>query len=150
MPDTRRRGQGKAAFTAFRLSTRVPPDQDGAPPLQDFPTMSSNSQETHATASQTVVLERGSVYESLCGRINLKPVHEARPIEAFQDNDLLSDTSADERLARAMGVFLDMVQDSSKPVDRLDKNLLDFHIGVLDRKISRQLDAVMHTRLFRR
>ena len=107
--------------------------------------MSSNSQEIQAGASQTVVLERGSVYESLCDKINLKPVHEARPIEAFQDNELLSDSSADERIARAMGVFLDMVQDASKPIDRLDKTLLDFHIGVLDRKISGQLDAVMHT-----
>jgi len=151
MPDTKRRGRRKSAFTAFRLSTRARPDEDGALPLQDFSSMSNNSQETQAGTSQTaqtVVLDvpqGGSVYESLCGRINLKPVHEARPIEAFQDNDLLSDTSADERLARAMGVFLEMVQDSSKPVERLDKNLLDFHIGVLDRKISRQLDAVMHT-----
>lgn len=110
--------------------------------------MNSNSQEIQAGASQTVVLERGSVYESLCDKINLRPVQEARPVEAFQDNELLSDSSADERIARAMGVFLDMVQDASKPIDRLDKTLLDFHIGMLDRKISGQLDAVMHTREF--
>lgn len=110
--------------------------------------MNSNSQEIQAGASQTVVLERGSVYESLCDKINLRPVQEARPVEAFQDNELLSDSSADERIARAMSVFLDMVQDASKPIDRLDKTLLDFHIGMLDRKISCQLDAVMHTREF--
>jgi len=110
--------------------------------------MTTKSPEKETAASQTVVLERTSVYESLCDKINLKPVHEARPMEAFQDNDLLSDSSADERIARAMGVFLDMIGDASKPVERLDKTLIDFHIGVLDRKISRQLDAVMHTHEF--
>ncbi|MFP3565135.1 type VI secretion system contractile sheath large subunit [Paraburkholderia sp. SIMBA_030] len=97
------------------------------------------------SATETVVLESDSVYESLCSKINLKPVNAARPIEAFQDNDLLSESSADERLARAMSVFMNLVVDASKPVDRLDKSLLDFHIGRLDEQISRQLDAVMHT-----
>ncbi|CAB3751508.1 type VI secretion system contractile sheath large subunit [Paraburkholderia solisilvae] len=96
-------------------------------------------------ATETVVLESSSVYESLCNKINLKPVSAARPLEAFQDNDLLSESSADERLARAMSVFMNLVVDASKPVDRLDKSLLDFHIGRLDEQISRQLDAVMHT-----
>jgi type VI secretion system protein ImpC len=97
------------------------------------------------SATETVVLESSSVYESLCNKINLKPVSAARPLEAFQDNDLLSESSADERLARAMSVFMNLVVDASKPVDRLDKSLLDFHIGRLDEQISRQLDAVMHT-----
>jgi type VI secretion system protein ImpC len=97
------------------------------------------------SATETVVLESGSVYESLCSKINLKPVSAARPLEAFQDNDLLSESSADERIARAMGVFMKLVGDASKPVDRLDKSLLDFHIGQIDEQISRQLDAVMHT-----
>ncbi|MFL9996520.1 type VI secretion system contractile sheath large subunit [Paraburkholderia sediminicola] len=97
------------------------------------------------SATETVVLDSGSVYESLCSKINLKPVSAARPLEAFQDNDLLSESSADERIARAMGVFMKLVGDASKPVDRLDKSLLDFHIGQIDEQISRQLDAVMHT-----
>jgi type VI secretion system protein ImpC len=100
------------------------------------------------SATETVVLDSGSVYESLCSKINLKPVSAARPLEAFQDNDLLSESSADERLARAMGVFMKLVGEASKPVDRLDKSLLDFHIGQLDEQISRQLDAVMHTPAF--
>ncbi|NYH21118.1 type VI secretion system contractile sheath large subunit [Paraburkholderia bryophila] len=101
-----------------------------------------------AGATGTTVLAYHNVYESLCSKINLRPVNEARPLEAFQDNDLLSESSADERLARAMSVFLNLVSEGSRPIDRLDKSLLDFHIGRLDRQISRQLDAVMHTREF--
>lgn len=95
-------------------------------------------------ATETVVLENDSVYATLCSKINLKPVAEARPLVAFRDGDMLSEASADERIARGMGAFLDLVAKSSHPVDRLDKSLLDFHIGQLDRQISRQLDAVMH------
>ncbi|WP_175759767.1 type VI secretion system contractile sheath domain-containing protein [Burkholderia ambifaria] len=107
----------------------------------------------HAGTSETVVLDAphgdiDSVYASLCSKINLKPVSEARPLEAFRDNDMLSEASADERIARGMGAFLELVANASQPVDRLDKSLLDFHIGQIDRQISRQLDAVMHTQEF--
>ncbi|HYS68083.1 MAG TPA: type VI secretion system contractile sheath large subunit, partial [Paraburkholderia sp.] len=114
----------------------------------------ARNEHQQAGAAQSVVLDAPqhastansySVYESLCDKINLKPVNAARPLEAFQDNDLLSESSADERLARAMSVFLNMVGEASRPVDRLDKSLLDFHIGRLDKQISCQLDAVMHT-----
>ncbi len=103
-----------------------------------------------SAAGETVVLDApqesygDSVYASLCNKINLSPVAQARPLEAFRDNDMLSEASADERLARGMGAFLDLVAQTSKPVDRLDKSLLDFFIGQLDRQISRQLDSVMH------
>jgi type VI secretion system protein ImpC len=95
-----------------------------------------------------VVLEGRSVYESLCEKINLKPVTSARPLEAFQDNDLLSESPADERMARAVSVFLKMVGEASKDIDRLDKSLLDLHIGRIDAQIGAQLDAVMHSAPF--
>ena len=103
-----------------------------------------------SAAGESVVLDApqesygDSVYASLCNKINLSPVQQARPLEAFRDNDMLSEASADERLARGMGAFLDLVAQTSKPVDRLDKSLLDFFIGQLDRQISKQLDSVMH------
>ena len=59
--------------------------------------------------------------------------------------ELAQIATADERLAHGMSAFLKLVGEASKPVDRLDKSLLDFHIGQLDRQIGRQLDAVMHT-----
>jgi type VI secretion system protein ImpC len=112
--------------------------------------MSKNSSARQSAATETVVLDApqdfagDSVYASLCGKINLQTVAQARPLEAFRDSDMLSEASADERLARGMGAFLDLVAQSSKTVDRLDKSLLDFFIGQLDRQISKQLDAVMH------
>lgn len=113
--------------------------------------MSRNeTQQTVAAIPETVAQPGLSVYESLCDKINLKPVAQARALEAFQDNDVLSDTPADQRMARAVSVFLNMVADASRKIDRLDKTLLDFHIDHLDQKISRQLDAVMHAPAFQK
>jgi type VI secretion system protein ImpC len=103
---------------------------------------------TAAPITATLEHEDRSVYATLFEKINLKPVENARPLEAFQDNDALAEAPTGERLSRAVSVFLKMVGESSRPVDRLDKSLLDFHIDTLDQKISRQLDAVMHSERF--
>jgi type VI secretion system protein ImpC len=96
-------------------------------------------------ATETAALENSSVYESLCGKINLKPVSMARSLEAFRDCGVLAESSADERLALGMSAFLALVGETGKRVERFDKSALDFHIGQLDKQIGRQLDAVLHT-----
>jgi type VI secretion system protein ImpC len=91
-----------------------------------------------------------SVYESLCEKINLTPVMSARPMESFQSVDSLSESSLDERVARALQVFLKLIGESSQLVDRLDKSLIDHHMADLDRRISQQLDAILHHETFQR
>jgi type VI secretion system protein ImpC len=85
-----------------------------------------------------------SLYATLCEKINLTPVTHTRPVESFQSIDALSDASIDERVTQAVSVFLKMLQHTAAPVERLDKNLLDFHIGQLDAQISEQLDGILH------
>ena len=65
--------------------------------------------------------ERQSVYNALFNKINLSPVSALGDIEVFQSNEVLSDTSADERVTAAVSVFLDLLKASSRTVDRLDK-----------------------------
>jgi type VI secretion system protein ImpC len=139
MPERSKPPRLKMAFSAFRNQVAIQ-TQTGIPMKQE---------QTQQGTTESVVLDAPeSVYASLCSKINLKPVAEARPLESFRDNDTLSEASADERIARGMGAFLELIAKSSQPVDRLDKSLLDFHIGQLDRQISRQLDAVMHSQEF--
>ncbi|WP_277967153.1 type VI secretion system contractile sheath large subunit [Pantoea trifolii] len=102
--------------------------------------------ETHANGV-TTVLDRpaaGGVYASLFEKINLNPVSELSDLNVWQDNQAMSDATADERVTAAMQVFLTRLKISGAKVEKLDKNLLDHHIAELDRQISRQLDAVMH------
>lgn len=107
--------------------------------------MSVNTENTKE--SQTTVLEHpqgGSVYASLFEKINLTPVATLGGLDTYQDNTALSETTADERVTAAVQVFLERLKHSGQKVDRLDKTLLDHHIGELDQMISRQLDVVMH------
>lgn len=107
--------------------------------------MSVNNELT--TNTQTTVLEEipfQGVYASLFEKINLTPVTEVSDINAFQDNAVLADASADERVTVAVQVFLDRLKSSGQKVERLDRNLLDHHIAELDKQISQQLDEVMH------
>jgi type VI secretion system protein ImpC len=107
---------------------------------------SSNVQSRGAT----VLSEEKGVYAALFSRINLNPVDELGDIEAFQHAEALSEVSADERVTAAVSVFMKLLEQSSRKVERLDKVLLDEHIASLDMQISRQLDAVMHHPDFQR
>ncbi|MFZ4215218.1 type VI secretion system contractile sheath large subunit, partial [Pantoea endophytica] len=104
-------------------------------------------QKNKPSSGETAVLERpveGGVYASLFEKINLNPVSELSDLNVWQDNQAMSDATADERVTAAMQVFLTRLKISGAKVETLDKNLLDHHIAELDRQISRQLDAVMH------
>ncbi|MBW5811664.1 type VI secretion system contractile sheath large subunit [Yersinia kristensenii] len=112
-------------------------------------------QENTAQGSATTVLEKNNavaqgVYASLFEKINLSPVSSLTGLDAFQNNDAMADATTDERVTAAVSVFLDLLKQSSKKVEKLDKTLLDGHIAALDDQISRQLDAVMHHPDFQR
>lgn len=85
-----------------------------------------------------------SVYHSLFTKINLNPISQVADINKYEDNDVLSEASANERITVAVNILLSLLQSSVQKIEKLDKHLLDFHIGQLDQKLSQQLDAVMH------
>ncbi|OSI34529.1 type VI secretion system contractile sheath large subunit [Neisseria dumasiana] len=99
---------------------------------------------------KTENIQSGNIYETLCQKINLNTVDSVIDIEKFQSNEKMSESSADERIAAAVNVFLKMVQDSSQKVERLDRSLLDYHIARIDEKISRQLDEILHNEEFQK
>lgn len=77
------------------------------------------------SAAQTVTQDAGSVYQSLFNKINLNPVAAALDMDKYEDNDVLSESSTDERVTMAVNILLKMIQDSSQKVEKLDKHLLD-------------------------
>ncbi|MBB3259394.1 type VI secretion system protein ImpC [Paraburkholderia bannensis] len=109
----------------------------------------ANNDSQQAGAREIVVLDvreedGDSVYQTLCEKIDLMPARATRPLEAFQNSELLSGSSASERIACGMSALLELFSKGDKSVERLDKSLLDFHIGQLDAQIGMQLDAVIH------
>ncbi|CAN7726223.1 type VI secretion system contractile sheath large subunit [Caballeronia sp. dw_19] len=119
--------------------------------------MAKNESRIHEAAAETLVLDKPvaataiveeNVYANLFNKINLNTVASARSVGSFHNPDSLSESSADERVTQALRVFLDMIAESSQHVDRLDKSLIDHHMASIDRKISEQLDAIMHNETF--
>lgn len=65
-------------------------------------------------------------------------------IAEFRDAESLADRNANERIGAALSFFIQSLVDSSRSVDRIDKVLLDDYIAEIDRKISLQLDEILH------
>ncbi|KGT87401.1 hypothetical protein NG99_23280, partial [Erwinia typographi] len=106
-----------------------------------------------AAEGESVVLEQsgtGSVYASLFEKINLSPVSELGALDIWQDQQAMSDATADQRLTAGMQVLLECLSKAGTQVEKLDKTLIDHHIAELDYRIGRQLDAVMHHKEFQR
>lgn len=114
--------------------------------------MSVNNESQNLAGSATVekILPQGGVYASLFEKINLTPVAELGDLNGFDDNTIMAETSADERVTAAVKVFMQCLQKSGQTVEKLDKTILDHHIAELDFQIGRQLDEVMHHDDFQR
>jgi type VI secretion system protein ImpC len=65
-------------------------------------------------------------------------------ISEYKNTEVLADSNANERISAALSVFIDGVAASSQSIDRIDKAMLDHHIGEIDRKLSLQLDEILH------
>lgn len=105
-------------------------------------------QKEQNNANKVALEDNGSVYQSLFNKINLNPIEKASEIDKYEDNDVLSESSQDERVTIAVNILLKLIQNSSQKIEKLDKHLLDYHISQIDQKLSRQLDAIMHNATF--
>jgi type VI secretion system protein ImpC len=65
-------------------------------------------------------------------------------ISEYKNTEVLADSDANERISAALSVFVDSVAASSQSIDRIDKAMLDHHISEIDRKLSLQIDEIMH------
>ncbi len=112
--------------------------------------MSNETTPVTGPGAEVLPAENKSVYAELFGKINLNTISSLGALEPYQNNDLLAEVSADERVTAAVDVFMRLLERAAQKVERLDRTLLDEHIAALDEKISRQLDAVMHHPEFQR
>jgi len=76
--------------------------------------------------------------------MNLAIPTKAIDISEYKNTEVLADSNANERISAALAVFVEGVVASSQNVDKIDKAMLDHHISEIDRKLSLQLDEIMH------
>ncbi|NLW30098.1 MAG: type VI secretion system contractile sheath large subunit [Fibrobacter sp.] len=71
------------------------------------------------------------------------PDHEV-DISEFKNAEALADSRPNERIGAALAFFVQSIVDSTHSVDKIDKIVLDNQIAEIDRKISIQLDEILH------
>jgi type VI secretion system protein ImpC len=65
-------------------------------------------------------------------------------VEAFKDPAAVAQKERGAMVSAALRVFMDAVREQEAPVDQIDKYLFDRLISAVDRKISEQLDEILH------
>lgn len=82
----------------------------------------------------------GFIYEAM----NLNIPNQAVDISGYKNAEALAESKANERIGAALAFFVDSVVKSTKTIDKIDKVVLDAQIAEIDRKISLQLDEILH------
>jgi type VI secretion system protein ImpC len=86
------------------------------------------------------------IYETMSLAV---PDH-AVDISGFKNAEALAESKANERIGAALAFFVDSVLSTTKSVEKIDKVVLDNQIAEIDRKISAQLDEILHNPLFQK
>jgi len=76
--------------------------------------------------------------------MNLAVPQQAVDLAQYKNTEVLASSNASERIGAALAVFIESVASSTQSVDKIDKAMLDYHIAEIDRKLSLQLDEIMH------
>jgi type VI secretion system protein ImpC len=71
-------------------------------------------------------------------------------ISEFKSTEVLADSKPNERISAALAVFVEGVVASTQSVEKIDKAMLDHHISEIDRKLSLQLDEILHHQNFQK
>jgi type VI secretion system protein ImpC len=80
------------------------------------------------------------IYETMNLTVPDKPVD----VTGFKESEALADSNANERIGAALAFFVESVLKSGGKVDKIDKTVLDRHIAEIDKKLSAQLDEILH------
>jgi type VI secretion system protein ImpC len=82
--------------------------------------------------------------------MNIAPPENTVSISNYKDSQALAESKANERIGAALAFFVDSICESAATVDRIDKAVLDSQIAELDRRISLQLDEILHAPQFQK
>lgn len=105
--------------------------------------MAEKTQSTgSSSASEATGLEY--IYQTMNLTVPQTPVD----VMVFKDTETMAESKANERIGAALAFFVDSLVQSGTRVEKIDKVVLDHHIAEIDRKISLQLDEILHHNSF--
>ncbi|MDR3013063.1 MAG: type VI secretion system contractile sheath large subunit [Chitinispirillales bacterium] len=106
--------------------------------------------ESGETPSEDIQTSSGSGLEYVYQTMNIAPPTAAIAISKFKDPQALAESKASERIGAALALFVDSVLESESTIEKIDKAVLDTHIAALDKRISLQLDEILHAPPFQK
>jgi type VI secretion system protein ImpC len=98
--------------------------------------------------AQAAAESKESLLMSIFERVEVAVPQPGVDIQEFKDPMSIAEKPKGAMVAAALRVFVDAVAQLEKPVERIDKNLLDGMIASLDMKLSGQLDEILHNGKF--
>jgi len=100
--------------------------------------------------NQTADKEAGSGLKYIYETMNITPPETSVAISNYRNPQALAESAANERIGAALAFFVDSVIESSVTIDKIDKVVLDAQIAEIDRRISLQLDEILHAPEFQK
>lgn len=71
-------------------------------------------------------------------------------ISQYKNTEVMASSNANERISAALAVFIEGIASSTESVEKIDKAMLDHHIAEIDRKLSLQIDEILHNSSFQK
>jgi hypothetical protein len=113
-------------------------------------TRSKNMSEAEATKTGGKEAAEAHGLEYIYQTMNLSIPSGSVDLAQYKNTEVLATSHANERISAALAVFIDSVAASNQSVEKIDKAMLDYHIGEIDRKLSLQLDEIIHHPTFQK
>ena len=95
-------------------------------------------------AAVTTTEAEGSLLDSILSKVDIASPSGTVAIGDYQSPESTAEGDRGAMVSAALRVFVDAVSKMDRPVDKLDKYLLDGMVAGIDERISRQLDAILH------
>lgn len=97
-----------------------------------------------AVVTQEQTIDQNSGYQRLCQLIDIAPYQEEIKLTSFIQNDELANKELNERVAASLQVLLELCNETSDSIERVDKAMIDCYIAKIDEMLSLQLDEILH------
>ncbi|MDR2578078.1 MAG: type VI secretion system contractile sheath large subunit [Chitinispirillales bacterium] len=101
-------------------------------------------------AVETAEKKQASGLEYIYETMNIAPPETEVAISKYRNPQALAESKANERIGAALALFVDSIIGSESTIEKIDKAVLDCQIAELDRRISLQLDEILHAPQFQK
>jgi type VI secretion system protein ImpC len=107
-------------------------------------------EESGKAAAEATQESKESLLDSVLKQVEVRRPEAGIDIGEFKDQMSIAEKPKGALVTAALRVFIDAIGQLERPVERIDKNLLDGLVASIDSKLSEQIDEILHHKEFQR